>query len=168
MTNPITVEIPPAAAEAIACSIAQATGDFAQAVLEAAAPTMRQHWTEELLANLDTWTANNPPPAFEGYEARDIARFIRETLGSPEPAATEPAAPPVTGAILTPDRWCQLTGIHLIDRDGWGTFRNSNQTYPARDVTEPITHAEFNARATKCAQFIAELRPHTDDHEATP
>lgn len=45
---------------------------------------------------------------------------------------------------LTPNQWMHITGILVLDPDGW---RSNTTNFSARDWEEPITEAEFRERA---------------------
>lgn len=59
---------------------------------------------------------------------------------SPPAGAGDPAPPSL---LRTPDEWCRLEGVEILDADGW---RGSN----GRPWEDPITLAEFNTRLVVC------------------
>lgn len=62
--------------------------------------------------------------------------------GAPSPSAGAGASAPPS-LLRTPDEWCRLEGVEILDADGW---RGRN----GRPWEDPITLAEFKTRLVVC------------------
>jgi hypothetical protein len=47
--------------------------------------------------------------------------------------------------MRTPDEWCRIKGIQILDADGW-------RGHDAKDWSEPLTELDFEERALVCTQ----------------
>jgi hypothetical protein len=56
--------------------------------------------------------------------------------------------------LKTPEEWCQIEGVQILDADGW-------RGRGGRDWNDPITRAEFQERLITCTQRSVVPRPET-------
>lgn len=61
---------------------------------------------------------------------------------------------------LTPAEWCRVTGVRILDPDGW---RGDG----GRDWAEPVTLIEFQERAGRSTREMPVYRPNRDQTEET-